>query len=101
MASPISMTWSLSKSWELVMDRRFEVLQSMASQSVRHDSETELTGQGPGREYLGVGGNVHLTCHTISGRALQSVISRPIFVALMGSPPKHTAPNSASSSFSD
>ena len=41
------------------------MLQSMASQSVRHDSETELTGQGLGREYLGGWGECpsHLPHH--------------------------------------
>ena len=37
-----SMDMSLSKLWELVMDRRPGVLQSMGSQRVRHDTVTEL-----------------------------------------------------------
>ena len=37
-----SMDMSLSKVWELVMDRKAGVLQSMGSQRVRHDSLTEL-----------------------------------------------------------
>ena len=37
-----SMDMSLSKLWELVMDRRPGVLQSMGSLRVRHDWETEL-----------------------------------------------------------
>ena len=37
-----SMDMSLSKLWELVMDRKAGVLQSMGSQRVRHDSLTEL-----------------------------------------------------------
>ena len=36
-----SMDMSLSKLQELVMDREACVLQSMGSQRVRHDSETE------------------------------------------------------------
>ena len=32
-----SMEMSLSKLWELVMDREVSVLQSMGSQRVRHD----------------------------------------------------------------
>ena len=38
-----SMDMSLSKLWELVMDRKPGTLQSMESQRVRHDWETELT----------------------------------------------------------
>ena len=38
-----SMDMSLSRLWELVMDRGSDVLQSMASQRVGHNWETELT----------------------------------------------------------
>ena len=37
-----SMDMSLSKLWELVMDKEAGVLQSMESQRVRHDYVTEL-----------------------------------------------------------
>ena len=37
-----SMDMSLSQLWELVMDRKPGVLQSMGSQRVGHDSATEL-----------------------------------------------------------
>ena len=37
-----SMDMSLSKLWELVMDRKPGVLQSMGSQNVGHDPATEL-----------------------------------------------------------
>ena len=37
-----SMDMSLSKLWELVVDREPSVLQSMGSQRVRHDRATEL-----------------------------------------------------------
>ena len=36
------MDMSLSKLWELVMDRKPDVLQSMGLQRVRHDRATEL-----------------------------------------------------------
>ena len=37
-----TMDMSLSKPWELVMDRRLGMLQPMGSQRVRHDRATEL-----------------------------------------------------------
>ena len=40
-----TMDMSLSKLWELAMDREPGVLQSMGSQRVRHDWVTELTGK--------------------------------------------------------
>jgi len=40
-----AMDMSLSKLWELAMDREPGVLQSMGSQRVRHDWVTELTGK--------------------------------------------------------
>ena len=41
-----SMDTSLSKLWELVMDRRPGVLRSMGSQRVGHDQVTELNWKG-------------------------------------------------------